>query len=309
MDRTLRITAAAFALALCVATGLFAQASPVSATLVVPETRLLPGVPFEAWVELENRSGATLAVGLLVSLRVTTEDGTFEFRPDHPDLLRIDRKTGRAVHYIELASRARETLTLPVEDLLTGAAVFNDPRISEPGRYSLALRLDAWPAGGLGVEPPPSHFAGPVLTNEVSIERITPAGADAQVWARLQELAANAKVRWSPALWPANFELANEIVTYAGSGYVPYALLSASFGNAHKRHLELALDAIRRSPRSPVIDQLRFTTANVAEGLGIHDVAEAQRAFLRDSRKPTTRALVYGPEDPRRRVPDSRRTR
>lgn len=304
MYRTMKIAAAAFALALVVATGLFAQTSPISATLVIPETRLLPGVPFEAWVELENRSGATLAVGSLVSLRATTEDGTFELRPERRDLLLINRQTGMPVRYIELASGARETIILPVGNFLIGAEVFNDPRISEPGRYRLALRLDAWQNVGLADEPPPNHFAGPVLTNEVSIERLAPAGADAEVWARMQEFAANAKVRWSPALWSGNTKLANEIFTYSDSGYVPYALLATTLASGvDRKYLELALDATRRFPRTPVIDQLRSAAAELAEQLTIPDVAEAQRAFLRDSRRPTTRALVYGPEDPRRRVP------
>lgn len=295
---------AAAALLLALAQPLAAQSSPVAAKLVLPETRLLPGVPFDAWVELENRSGATLSVGLYPSLRAATADGaSFEFHPETPDVLIEDRATRQAVRYLELPSGARETILLPLGDLLGCASVFNDERISTPGRYSIALRLDAWPAHE-AAPPAPDHFAGAVITNDVVIERIEPAGTDAQAWAHLQAFARNAKRRWTPALWPANYPLLNEILTrYPESRYVPYALLAGSFGNVDEKYLERTLDAIRRFPASPVIDQMRWLAAGVADQVVKPDVAEAQRAIIRTSKRPTTRALVYGPEDPARRPP------
>lgn len=303
MNITMKIAGAALLLVL--APSLFGQPSPVTAKLVIPETKLLPGVPFDAWVELENRSGATLAVGLYPSLRAATAEGfSFEFHPETPDVLIEDRVTGQAVLYLELPAGAHETIALPLGDLLGGASVFNHERITAPGRYSIALRLDAWPAHK-SVPAAPDHFAGAVITNDVVIERIEPTGSDAPVWARLQELAGNAKVRWTPALWPANYSLLNEILSrYPESGYVPYALLAGSFGNVHEKYLALTLSAIRRFPSSPVIDQMRWLAAGVADQLVKPDVAEAQRAVIRNSKRPTTRALVFGPEDPARRSPD-----
>ncbi|HEX2831658.1 MAG TPA: hypothetical protein VHW00_01510 [Thermoanaerobaculia bacterium] len=279
--------------------------TPIAAKLVIPETTLLPGVPFEAWIELENRSGATLAVGLYTSLQATTAEGPIEFQPDAPDLLIINSQTQKAVPYLELASGARETITLPIASLLSGAGVFTDARITGSGRYGVALRLDAWPLLRNG--PPPDHFAGPVVTNEVMIDRITPTGTDAEAWAYLQTVAEDAHVRWSPALWSANFALLNAIVTrYPDSNYVPYALLAGSFGNVNEKYLELTLGAIRRFSRSPVIDQLRWTAAGVAEQLVHPEIVDAQRNILRQSKRPTTRDLVYGPKDPDRRPPDPR---
>ncbi len=298
MKTTLKHIVAAFIVVLSANLG--AQTSPVSATLVIPETTLLPGVPFEAWVELENRSAAALAVGLYTSLQATTTDGPIEFQPEAPDLLIIDSYTQKAVPYLELASGAREIITLPIADLLTGAGVFADARISGPGRYGIALKLDAWPVLKSG--PPPEHFAGPVVTNEVTIERIAPTGADAATWSYLQKMAEDAHVRWSPALWSANFALLNAIlVRYPDSNYVPYALLAGSFGNVSENYLERTLATIRRFPDSPVIDQLRATAAGVAEQLVRSEIVEAQRKILLQSKKPTTRDLVYGPKDPARR--------
>lgn len=52
---------------------LFVQTSPVTGRLVIPDPRILPGVPFDMWVELRNSSDAPVTVGLSPTLvaRVT----------------------------------------------------------------------------------------------------------------------------------------------------------------------------------------------------------------------------------------------
>src|ERR1043165_6209095 len=43
------------------------SAPGVDAKLVIPDTTTLPGVPFDMWIEVQNRSDVTIAVGLCPS--------------------------------------------------------------------------------------------------------------------------------------------------------------------------------------------------------------------------------------------------
>jgi len=40
------------------------QVSPIEAKLVIPDTQVLPGVPFDMWIELRSSSDAEVTVGL-----------------------------------------------------------------------------------------------------------------------------------------------------------------------------------------------------------------------------------------------------
>ncbi|HEX2833236.1 MAG TPA: hypothetical protein VHW00_09485 [Thermoanaerobaculia bacterium] len=264
-------------------------AAGVKATLVVPETTLLPGVPFEAWVELENESAETIAVGLSPYLLATDAIGApFEARSAKDDLL-LQNDEGIPAFYLELRPQERRTLSMPIRELLRGPFVFDDPRIWSTGTYTIALRLDAWKT--LMLPPaPPQTFAGPIVTNEVKIVRIA-TGEDAAVWTLLQERGGG---RWTSEEWTMKGDVLREIVTrYPRSGYTPYALAAGAFNNDAARYLQLLLETADAFPNSPVTEVVRWVAGFTATSEGKFETAERQREKLRASRRPTTRQLAF----------------
>ncbi len=60
--------------ALMVAEAVLAQqTSSVQARLIVPDTRVLPGVPFDMWIEVQNPADTVVSVGLFPHLLVSIE--------------------------------------------------------------------------------------------------------------------------------------------------------------------------------------------------------------------------------------------
>lgn len=307
----LAVSLAAGGLAEAQTQSVVAPISPVTATLTIPDTTLLPGVPFDMWIEVTNGSDASVGVGLCADMFVKNERGdTFTVsppespgsethRPAYPVMLtEFDRSGGeRPASYVVLRPHEHQTLTLPVLPGLSGPVYTGDVRLSAPGRYSVSLKLDyCWP--GMVVKQKsllPATFLGPVTTNEVKIERITPTGSDAEVWRRMQELA---KGQWSSTEWtltPAANTIRNEIrAKYTDSNYYPYAVVA---DGGPQRAL---LDALNRFPRSPVTDLLHITAAHA---LGDGTVMAAQMAIVKQSNRPTTRALAFGREDVKRPCP------
>ena len=47
--------------------------SPVQGTLAIPDTKVLPGVPFDMWIELRNTSDAAADLRSLISTEKNTE--------------------------------------------------------------------------------------------------------------------------------------------------------------------------------------------------------------------------------------------
>lgn len=283
--KSIRIAAALFCLLAC----LHVSAANVKATLVVPETHLLPGVPFEAWVELENESTETIAVGLSPYLLARDATGTpFEARNVKDDLL-LANEDGTATFYLELRAHERRTLPMPIRGLLRGPFVFDDSRIWNSGTYTIALRLDAWKT--LMLPPtPPSSFAGPIVTNEVTIER-SATGEDAAVWKLMQERAGGS---WTSEDWILKGDVLHDVVTrYPRSNYTPYALAAGAFNNEPQRYLPMLLESADAFPGSPVAEVLRWIASFTAIREGKFEIAEHQREKLRASRKPTTRQLAF----------------
>lgn len=307
-------TASLFAAIALASTVVFAQGrspitptSPVQAKLTIPDSKLLPGVPFDLWIEVRNPSDTSVGVGLCADMLVTT-DGKESFTislggetaPAYPTLLPEHDWNGAAVKYLVLKPRETTTLTLPILPDLQGPIYFADDRVSQPGRYAISLRLDyCW-----GIVTPqkallPPDFLGAITTNEVTVERIEPTGSDAAVWKRMQALA-NGK--WVPINWTgteAGRTVIGEIIgTYSDSNYYPYALLAASFGAVDERAHSRFLDAIKRFPKSPVAELLELsawgTSVTAHKGAKSYDEHYAKvKAFKR----PTTRIRAFGRED------------
>jgi hypothetical protein len=279
-----------------------APASPVEAKLVIPDTKLLPGVPFEMWVELRNSSDGTVGVGLCADMLVRPEGSepfTISFGradgPPYPTLLPDANGWGK-VTYLRLRPRQAEILTLPVEARLDGPAYFRDHRLSAPGRYEIALRLDyCWsPAVVPQKSLLPADFFGAVVTNEVAVERIIPSGVDAKVWQRMLEVSDG---KWMSANW--NSAVTGEILNdHRESNYYPYALMAVSMGAVDATAYERLVDAIKRFPTSPVVEMLELNARGISSGAGKGMAAyRAHHAKLQQSKRPTTRVRAFGRED------------
>lgn len=302
----------ALAILLLVPARLPAQTSPVTARLVVPDARVLPGVPFDMWVELRNPSDAAITVGLYPTLiaHVAGRDD-FEITPqagDIPVLLARPHTLGAGLQFVKISPGGSQTLTLPVAYGLAPGPFFRDYRVSPPGEYRLALRLDAYPVGI--ADDKPLNFFGPVTSSEAIVQRVTPAGIDAKVWKRMQE---SANGRWTPPMLtsttasaenletaPQRFAVWSEVLTqYRDSAYFPYAV-AAHQGNDEK-YLDLALDAVNRFPASPIADVLHAAVARLMNGTSSANprYATYQRSVnaLSVSKRPTTRIRVFGRED------------
>jgi len=278
------------------------SSSPIQATLVIPETKLLPGVPFEMWVELSNPSDASVMSGLCADMIVRPESGesfTISFggeeRPAYPTLLPEREWNGKRINNLLLRPHQKQTLTIPILNELEGPAYFDNDMASRPGRYGITLRLDyCWP----GFVTPqasllPPQFLGAISTNEVIIERITPTGSDAAVWNRMQE---GTNGKWIPTRW--DHTIISEIITkYSDSNYYPYALLAGSFGAVNDVAYNRFVDAIRRFPTSPVIEVVELYASGAAAAAGKLPASGAHLDRLAKSKRPTTRILAFGRED------------
>jgi len=286
------------------------QFSPVDARLVIPDLKVLPGVPFDMWIDVRNRSDATVSVGLFPYLVARGERGdAFLIAPDrgsYPVLLAApSSEGGNPISYLELAPGEQRTLTLPIREYLRGAEFFDDWRISPPGQYTFSIRLESFPPT---FGKPPLSYLGPVVTSEASFERVQPHDTDARVWQRMQELG---RGHWSPDCAAITKTLKHEVACnskegphiwrevltkYPESNYVPYAL-AATGGDLNQLSA-----AIARFPSSPVIEFLQtrvWSLTASACGLSGNSAALCNRASaaVHSSTRPTTRVRVFGRED------------
>jgi len=279
--------------------------SPVQATLTIPDTKLLPGVPFDLWIDLRNTSNVSVGVGLCGDMVVRPQGGepfTLVERgqewPQYPTLLPADMWNGTAIRYLVLKPHGTAQLTLPILWDLAGPGYFYDDSLSKPGTYGISMRLNyCW--GNIVPQPSllPAEFLGPVMTNEVTIERVVPTGTDAVVWQRMQVAT---KGHWSPILWTNTSETSTvtaEILTkHRDSNYYPYALVAVTFGAVDEAAYLRFTDAIKRFPASPVVEMLELLACGTAPAHDIH-VYSAHFGKVKASKRPTTRILAFGRED------------
>jgi len=336
MTRNVLAPALAVIVALCAGSSvahpaIAPQSRAVETVLVIPDTRVLPGVPFDMWIDLHNRSTTTVTVGLCACLLVQPEHGqqfTVEPGKDSGDSTRgfpvvlPGFRSYSSIWMLDLAPDQRQTLTIPAIVSL-GYEVFHDDRLSGPGRYAISVRLSLCPWRAS-----PATYGGPVVTNGVTIERLTTTALDTAVWHRIAELAAidledspfpnegdwRSRPRVSRPLsgwmtWLLEYRgCVDEILDrYRDSQYIPYMLLGPQEGPP-ELWLERLLDVTSRFPSSPVIEYLRhdlsLLAANVARELPDSDrraellaVATDEQARVARSARPTTRMFAFGRED------------
>src|SRR5947199_9216475 len=115
------------------------QSWPVRATLALPDTKLLPGVPFDMWIDVSNPSDTYVTIGLLPTGIVPMDGQIFEIVPPGncaPVLLPAAHQTLEEYRYLSLEAHEKKTLTLP----LSGSGSFGssaffalDWRLMPPG--------------------------------------------------------------------------------------------------------------------------------------------------------------------------------
>jgi hypothetical protein len=289
---------------LCAAIAQISQArtSPIEARLVVPYTRLLPGVPFEMWVDLYNASENTVHVALDGPLRITVVGGIdFECRGGCQKWLNNQNRSegwARSVGAV-LAPGERRTIALPIRRELSGAPIVDSVVLSKAVGRTCAIWVelhvvDADPRAPSTKLPP--KIDEPLITNEVQIEIMAPSGDDAKVWDRML---ASSDGGWTPVnagdvdsrtLWS---EVLSE---YPSSNYVPYAVLATSTAPSDEA-LDHLLAAIAQFPDSPVVEVLHVRAWRLARILGRTWVADAEGAIVARSARPTTRSVICPIED------------
>lgn len=269
---------------------------PMEAILVVPDLRLLPGVPFDFWVELHNRSENMRRVRVCAPFQMRIVSGEpIEWTET------IDQRTPRNDFYWSHGGEAvvppgrKAVLAIPAYDGMSAGDFFRDRRLSAPRRrFAIALPLCEQVIGAFGAPGERSTL----MTTEVEIEIVNPAGRDAAVWNLIQE---TSKHQWTAAdMGSPNARAMWESVLrdFPDSNYVPYAILMTGTVLSNDRHDSLAseLRTIQRFPDSPALEWLHVEAWWTAGALRLHGVRLAEGAIIRRSKRPTTRLLAFGNE-------------
>jgi len=286
-----RLTLAAI-VALMFASAVFAQDS-TEAHLVIPDSRILPGVPFDFWIEVHNRGS---------QLKRVTVCAPFEMRILSGEPLRFTegapKQRSNQLYWphggeVIVGPGESKTLVIPASDAQYGE--FLDDRLfSAPGRrVGIRLPLCQQIVGRYGQNGDRST----VQTNEVEIEIVNPSGSDATVWNLMEETLNH---RWTPAeFWRGERRAMWESVLRDSpdSNYVPYALITTGrFSSDWRDLLAQQLRAIERFPESPAVEWLHVEAWLSARAIRAHGVMLAEGAIVRHSKRPTTRLLAFGNE-------------
>ena len=270
-------------------------AQAVEATLVVPDVRLLPGVPFDFWIELHNRSESVRRVSICKPFQMRLTAGEPVHWTETPGESRT-RDQFYWSHGAEAVVGPGETkvLAIPAYSGSMAGAFFRERLFSAPGRrFAIALPLCEQVLTS-GTQSAPTIL----MTTDVEIEILSPAGSDALAWDFLDE---KSKGRWTPAdiQSPEGRALLTSVLRdHPRSSYAPYAMLTTAvlvFNDSRDR-LARQLLTIERFPDSPVVEWLHVEAWHEARALRLHAVMLAEGAILRRSTRPTTRLLAFGHE-------------
>jgi hypothetical protein len=240
--------------------------SAVAATLVLPSASVLPGVPFDIEVTLENHSARTVKVGSIAYLHVASSDGAeVPLMPRFSSACIEDDEIVRD-GYVEVGPG--ETVRRVINWDHASANWFVHEAFSGPGVYdlSLDLKVGQYPEGE-----DMSNYVGALSTSTARLERTLTLGDDTALWQRMQEVSGG---HWSDdgfTRLKEGKELAKEIIAvHPASGYYPYALLLYSIDRREK-DIPVLLEAAERFRESPAYPYLLKAAGDAAN-------AEAWRA-------------------------------
>jgi len=291
-------------------------AFPIEAKLVIPYTRILPGVPFEMWVELYNPSQYTVHTSVCLPLQMRPTVGKLEWHCDRTCMSKMEERWRRlkasgatpAAIYLRnadvvLAPGERKSLVLPIRDRLDTGELFDEMALSVSAGRTLLISVQLcfidWPENmghPASIKPAP-HIGEPLVTNEVAVDIVEPTGNDAKVWERMLSTSHGTWTPYTAATVERSF-WKGVLTDFPDSNYAPYALLVTDPSSVDwHQDLDAFLAAIRRFPDSPAIDLLHLSAFRFATAVQLPDVARREEAILRASKRPTTRTLLCPPEN------------
>jgi hypothetical protein len=266
---------------------------PIEATLVVPDARLLPGVPFDFWVELHNPSETTRHIRVCEPFQLRLVAGEPVQWTETPE--KAPRRNefywshgGEAI----VGPRETKVLAIPAASALMSGDFFRERLFSAAGRrfgITLPLCEQAIPSTVRNARPT-------LTTTEVEIEIMSPAGSDAEVWSVMEKAG---RGEWTAADMssPDHRPMWESVLRdFPDSNYVPYAVLMTARFRYHDWRDVLAqqLRTIERFSDSPVVEWLHVEAWQMARTLELRGVMLAEGAIVRESKRPTTRLLAYG---------------
>jgi hypothetical protein len=254
-NRTMRITRTLLPILSFVAMAAVAEAPPTATLRLIPESTL-PGIPVSFLVTITNPTGQVLTLGDLMTLKATTDGGTFDVLglmnqkeiglPSEG----VDKCAGEPC--LHIAANGQRDLLVDVGPVLAGNGFFADQRLTKPGTYGLELTLydlDRWFEEGAAIR-----------TNAATLTVRQPTGVDLEVWNFLNEVAAPGE--WGLLSWAtAKPRLTQEIQSrYPTSAYVPYVV---SFGSTTRFPGDVAAfdNALAMNPPVTVRDNLLWHKA------------------------------------------------
>jgi hypothetical protein len=229
-------------------------ASPVSATLMLPHDKVLPGVPFDLVVTYTNVSDKPLSIkGGLATLVVTFANGdtVVMHKPD------VNDRWG-AVFAVPARLAPGESVQQALAwDHGSIPNWFRYPSFSGPGQYGVAIELQATDEE--------ETVLGTLRTAAVTLTRVEPVGIDAELWKRMQEISSG---EWSDSSFVATKSgsaLAGEIIQlHPSSGYYPYVVALRAFQSKDKSRIPVLLEAAERFSSSPAYPYLLKSAAECA---------------------------------------------
>lgn len=249
-------------------------ALPVSVTLALTHNDILPGVPFDLVVTYTNVSDRPVVIdGARATLVVTfaTGDTVVLRQPERNDQWTIQGSRPARLEPGQSVQHAASWERGSIPNWFSHGASF-----SGPGTYDIALDLRVYD----------EHQAlGTIRTLAVRLHRIEPAGIDAELWKRMQQVSGG---RWSDNWFKTREQgeaLAKEILQiHPASGYYPYVLALRSFdrGVRNTENIPALLEAAERFPSSPAYPYLLTAAANCARYAGLvaadkGDIVEAKK--------------------------------
>lgn len=237
----------------------------VTATLTLPYTTVLPGVPFDMIVRLHNGSSRKVTVGLVASLLAKDANGTVLLRPWRVGESReTDRNRGvlepHDHGYVVLEPGQSVERVIDWQRSIPGW--HQSAAIAGPGTYEVSLQLQR----GQDEFEDFVNYAGPIWTTTARLSRIAFAGDDQAIWQRMQETAGQ---RWADGelgQTKRGGAVAQEIVRmHPSSAYYPYALILPVRGKIPQPgDLTLLAEAAARFTDSPAHAHLLHRAGIVA---------------------------------------------
>jgi hypothetical protein len=218
----MRVTRTLLPILSLVAMTAMADAPPTATLQLIPESTL-PGIPVSFLVTITNPTGQVLALGDAMTLKASTDGGTFDVLG-----LMNQKEIGlpsegvdecRGAPCLLIAANGQRDLLVDAGPVLAGNGFFADRRLMQPGTYDLELTLydlGRWFEEGAAIR-----------TNATTLTVRQPTGVDLEVWNFLNEAAAPGE--WGLLSWAsAKPGLSQEIQSrYPTSAYVPSVV---SFG-------------------------------------------------------------------------------